>query len=193
MTENLLKHSDTSQSLTDAFSPRPHPDALAPFKSVGSAMGYADDVFDIIDRVWLFDKLRADEVGRLCARMECYTAKSGQALMEEGKDGDFLVIVISGTVEVLKEFGGSSKSLATLSGGAVLGEMSVIDGSARFATCVALEDVTFAVLTKDALHDLIITQSDLGAKVALIVAQTLARRLRETSMRLLPLIAEVSI
>ena len=69
--------------------------------------------------------------------------------------------------------------------GATLGEMSMIDGEPRFATCVALEPSTFAVLSRDSMVKIIIEEPALGSKILIKLVTLLSQRLRATSSNLL--------
>jgi CRP-like cAMP-binding protein len=75
--------------------------------------------------------------------------------------------------------------MTTVGPGATLGEMSMIDGEARFATCMALEPTTFAVLSRDSLVQIILEEPGLGAKLLVKVITLLSQRLRQTSSNLL--------
>lgn len=64
--------------------------------------------------------------------------------------------------------------------------MSIIDGGARFATCIATEPADFAVLDRKALNDILVSLPRLGNKILLLLLQLMAQRLRDTGLRLLP-------
>jgi CRP-like cAMP-binding protein len=66
-----------------------------------------------------------------------------------------------------------------------LGEMSMIDGEPRFATCVATETTVFAVLHRDDMAKIILDHTSLGSKILVKLVSMLSTRLRQTSARLL--------
>jgi CRP-like cAMP-binding protein len=71
-----------------------------------------------------------------------------------------------GEVAVVKDNGnGEPKQLAIVGPGASLGEMSLINGKPRFATCVAKEPTDIAVLTRDTIYDILVLHPSLGNKV----------------------------
>ena len=76
--------------------------------------------------------------------------------------------------------------------GKTLGEMSMIDGEPRFATCIAAEPTVFAVLDRENLARIIVEQPMLGAKILMELVLMLSQRLRSTSGRLLQLMDEQS-
>lgn len=184
---------DRQRPAGEAFNPqlaqRPPLAALQVFPHLGCADQYQDEIFELIDRIWLFEDLRRPEIAALCARMDCHAASRGQEILKEGDDGDFLVIILTGEVAVIKHTDGHHKLIATVGPGAVLGEMSLVDGIPRFASCIASEPTDFAVLTRDTLYDLMVSEPALGGKVLLLLLQLLTRRLRDTSEKLMPFIA----
>lgn len=173
---------------------RPLLSALEGFSRLGSAANYEDEIFSILDHITLFEDLRPTEVSQLCARMDCFGAKRGDVIMRENEDGDFLIIVLTGEVRVVKRgTDGGEKQLARVGPGASLGEMSLINGKPRFATCVASEPTDIAVLTRDTIYDILVLHPSLGNKFLLILLQITSQRLRETSDRLLPFIGSTPI
>lgn len=173
---------------------RPLLPALKGLGLLGSASLYEDEIFEIIDHISLFEDLTKNEVTQLCAKMECFCAKRGDVIMREGDDGDFLVIILTGQVSVLKTGrNGEHKQLAVVGPGASLGEMSLINGKPRLATCVAKEPTDMAVLTRDTLYDTLVLHPSLGNKVLLILLQVLSNRLREANERLLPFIGGATV
>jgi CRP-like cAMP-binding protein len=190
---------DTLSGLPAATRPninlnRPLLSALEGLTQLGSASRYEDDIFAIIDHILLFEDLGRTEISQLCAKMECFCAKRGDVIMKEHDDGDFLCIILTGEVAVFKSSsGGEPKQLAVVGPGASLGEMSLINGKPRFATCIAKEPTDIAVLTRDTIYDILVLHPSLGNKVLLILLQITSQRLRETSSRLLPFIGSAAI
>jgi CRP-like cAMP-binding protein len=99
--------------------------------------------------------------------------------------------VVEGRVEVRKQDRWNSQQLiAVVEPGRVLGEMSMIDGEPRFATCVAVQPTLVAVLDRESLARIIVEQPLLGAKILMELVLMLSQRLRATSDRLMQLLEE---
>lgn len=128
----------------------------------------------------------ADTLGTLMPRLH---ARAGQTLIREGEVGDWMLLVLSGTVDVYKtsESGGMSR-LAVIMQGTAVGEMSMLDAAPRNATCVAIENVEAGVLTRTMIAHLIQDHPVIGAKLLVKLTQLLAQRLRNTSSRLVKLL-----
>jgi len=104
-----------------------------------------------------------------------------------------MLMLIEGKVEVLKRDRWNTPQLiAVVEAGKTLGEMSMIDGEPRFATCVAAEQTVLAVLNRESLARIIVEQPMLGAKILMELVLMLSQRLRSTSGRLLQLLDERS-
>src|SRR5258708_12317801 len=88
--------------------------------------------------------------------MQMYRAGVGVEIIREGEGGDFMLMILEGRVEVRKRDRENRPQLvATVDAGKTLGEMSMIDGEARFATCVAIEPAVLAPLAPQNLPPLI--------------------------------------
>jgi CRP/FNR family transcriptional regulator, cyclic AMP receptor protein len=130
----------------------------------------------------------ADTLGRLMPRVR---ARAGQVLIREGEVGDWMLLLLAGTVDVTKASqGGGVSRLAVIRHGAAVGEMSMLDSAPRYATCVAIEEVQAGVLTRGVIARLIQEHPAIGAKLLVKLTQLLAQRLRNTSNQLVKLLQQ---
>lgn len=98
----------------------------------------------------------------------------GQMLFKEGEATSDLYILISGSVEVLR----NGKVIATISDkGTFIGEMSTLLKTPRTATVRAAEDAMLFVVPDDAVEKFIAESPNIGIKLC----QMLARRLQNTT------------
>lgn len=172
-----------------------HFERYAAMEYLGPASGYCTEVMEIIDRLVLFEDLGLAEVEALCGYMHCYGAPRGATLLNEQDQGDFLLIVLTGSVVVSRraDAAAGAKVLATVGPGASLGEMSMIDGQPRFASCITARPTDFAVLSRHDLNQVLVERPRLGSKFLLILLQLMTRRLREAQVRLLPHIVSAAL
>lgn len=114
--------------------------------------------------------------------------KAGATVIRQGETDDtgFMVLVLGGeiTVEKLQASRNAPVTLSVLGPGSLIGEMSLVDGEARSASCTASTHVTCAVLTREALEALIAEQPATAAKLMTAIASRLAERLRESGQKL---------
>ena len=114
--------------------------------------------------------------------------KSGTTIIRQGEatDTGYMVLVLEGeiTVETLIARRVNPVTVTVLGPGSLIGEMALVDGGARSASCTASTDVACAVLTRDALEALTAEQPATAAKLMTAVAQRLAERLRDSGHKL---------
>ncbi|MDI6749235.1 MAG: Crp/Fnr family transcriptional regulator [Pseudomonadota bacterium] len=151
---------------------------------LGSAESYVDDVLAAINKEALFDEFYRYEIEELCQFMHCFSAPAGTVLLQEGEEGDHLILLLSGQVIVRKtDLAGKPHSLALVGEGSILGEMSLIDGQPRFASCIAAEATRFAVLSKSDLNEIMALHPRLANKFLTMLLQIMVERLRDLGTR----------
>jgi len=73
---------------------------------------------------------------------------------------------------------GAQVEIATLRKGRAFGEMAVLDGERRSATCVAASDCQLLTLGKDALEKMLNEAPRIAARIIRALAVALSKRLR---------------
>ena len=166
---------------------------LSHLEHLGDATQFSVQIHALIPRCLLLENFAPAEVRLLAHFMDVYQAPVGAEIIREGEGGDFMLMLVEGKVEVHKRDRWNTPQLiAQVEAGKTLGEMSMIDGEPRFATCVAIEPTLVAVLDRENLARIIVEQPMLGAKILMELVLMLSQRLRSTSGRLLQLIDEQS-
>jgi len=100
----------------------------------------------------LFSKLDADERCELAAVIDEEAMKSGQRLFRAGDPGDALYIIKRGRVELsVQDKAGQKIVLNVPEMGELFGDLSMLDGTPRSATAVALDDGELYVLDREDL------------------------------------------
>jgi CRP/FNR family transcriptional regulator, cyclic AMP receptor protein len=166
---------------------------LAHLEFLGDATQFAPQMHALIPKCPLLENFSQPEVLLLAQFMEVYRAAPGAEVIREGDGGDFMLMLLEGRIEVHKrDRWNTQQLLAAVESGRTLGEMSMIDGEPRFATCIAVEPSLIAVLDRESLARIIVEQPLLGAKVLMELVLMLSQRLRATSQRLLGLLDEQS-
>jgi len=169
------------------------PQQLAHLEYLGDATKFAGQMHALIPKCALLENFSAAEVQLLAHFMDVYRAEATSEIIREGDGGDFMLMVLEGTVEVHKrDRWNTQQLLASVDAGRTLGEMSMIDGAPRFATCIAAGATLIAVLHRESLARIIVEQPLLGAKILMELVLMLSQRLRATSQRLLGLLDEQS-
>lgn len=167
------------------------PDDLAHLDHLGDATEFSGQIHALIPKCKLIENFSTAEVRLLSHFMNVYNAERGAEIIHEGDGGDFMMLILEGKVEVVKQDRWNRPQvIAIVDAGSTLGEMSMMDGEPRFATCIAVEPTTVAVLDRENLARIIVEQPMLGAKVLMELVLMLSQRLRTTSSRLVQLLDE---
>jgi CRP/FNR family cyclic AMP-dependent transcriptional regulator len=172
--------------MADSDVQAPQNPLLHTLEHLGEGTALAQQIFDMIGHSKFFADFTREDVERLTAFMQIYRAEATQTMIREGDVDDYMLLIIQGRVEIVKiDSHGHLQPMTTVGPGAPLGEMSMIDGEPRFATCLALEPTTFAVLSRDSMVQIILEEPALGAKLLVKLVTLLSQRLRQTSSNLL--------
>ena len=151
----------------------------------------------LLEHSAMLEDFTPQELDTLGEAMLLIRAQPGQVLISEGDEGDWMLLLLSGTVDVTKttppgedepESQESFSRLGVATEGAALGEMSMFDRDVRYATCTAIDTVEAAVLSRAAIGQLIRQHPGVGAKLVVKITQLLAQRLRNTSNRLVKML-----
>ena len=109
----------------------------------------------------------------------------GETVFREGAAGDWMGLLVAGRIRIEKSGdAGSDVTIAVESHSRSIGEMALIDGEPRSATCVAIEPSRLLVLTRAQFEKLVKNRPALAIEVLMRVARLVSRRLRLTSGKL---------
>jgi CRP-like cAMP-binding protein len=133
----------------------------------------ADVLMKKLQSIAVCKGLTPNQTKELIAIADETSAKKGAILFKEGDIGDALLVVLEGQVEVTKR----GASLAKLDSGAVLGEMSLLDGDSRSATATALTDVKYLKISSTRFEKLLSAENVGALKIVANLAQVMSRRL----------------
>ena len=135
-----------------------------------------------IRQLELFTDLLDDEINILVKHAKIHSLDEGEVLFQEGDDGDFFAIVIDGLIEITKRIENeNSIIIASLTNGATLGEMALIDHETRSASAIAATPTTIFVLSRQSFDTLIDQSPRCGVKLIRKIATILCSNIRRTS------------
>lgn len=103
----------------------------------------------------------------------------GDALFEEGDQGDDVLVLQSGRVKVCGKRGGREVIFSVLDPGSILGELSAVDGSPRSATVIALEPTEVVAISTEDFREFLLAHPRVSTELLRLVAE----RLRQSSLR----------
>ena len=129
-----------------------------------------------------------DEAKLVVSYMEPRKIPEGTTFIREGdtRDTGFMLLVLDGevTVETIVVSRTEPITVTVLGPGSLIGEMGLVDGEPRSASCTASSDLRCAVLTRQALEELISDEPRVGAKLMMAVSLRIAERLRDSADKL---------
>jgi CRP-like cAMP-binding protein len=133
-------------------------------------------------------QLDAIESAAVVAQMQLVFFPEGSVLLREGDDNHsaYMLLVLEGWVSVDTGAGSGSDAveMAVLGPGSIVGEMALLDGAPRSATCVATSAVQAAGLSRIGLERLIDDNPKVAAKLMVALATRISDRLRSLSQQL---------
>ena len=88
---------------------------------------------------------------------------AGEVIIKEGDIGEFMFVVLSGQVDVIKQAGDKEVFLATLPPGVFVGEGALVSGAPRNATVKAKTPVKIAYFDKPAYNKMIMADAAISA------------------------------
>ena len=159
---------------------------LRHLEQVGKGAALANEIFGLVGRSQFFAEFSREDISVLAGYMNVYRAQPGETIIRENDGGDFMLLIIEGSVDIFKKgMRGEQQHMTNVGSGMTLGEMSMIDGEPRFATCIATDPAVFAVLHREDMAKIILDHPSLGSKILVKLVSMLSQRLRQTSARLL--------
>ena len=138
----------------------------------------------LLMEVPLFDGLAAADLRPLAERVTVAEFAPGQAIVRQGEPGERVYVIVEGRVEVLARVerkGIAAESVVSwLVSGDALGELSLLDGEPRSATCVAMTRTLCLCLEREDFLDAMARHWQLNRRLFAL----LAHRLRKADERL---------
>ena len=114
--------------------------------------------------------------------------REGTVFIREGdaEGTGFMVLILDGevTVENIVVSRVSPITVTVLGAGSMHGEVGLIDGLPRSASCTASSDSRCVILTREAMLQLLKDEPEMGAKLMMAIAMRIAGRLRDNTQKL---------
>ena len=130
-----------------------------------------------LSRADLFSELTKAQRDSLKAAATLRTGKSGEQIIQQGKAGDKMFILLGGRAEVRV----NHIFVATISGQTLVGEIAFLDSLPASADVFLIEETDLIELNYKALTHLMEKQPRMGYLIMRKIAQITARRLRNTN------------
>lgn len=147
-------------------------------------MTSAGTFIQTLDGIELLARLTSDDRAQIAKRCRWRRYAGQELIIDRDSDSRDVLFITAGRVRIVNySMTGREVSLDDLSQGAFFGELAAIDGEARSATAVALEDTIIASLAPEAFLGLLRQHPD----VALVIMRRLAGIIRSANGRIMDL------
>lgn len=134
-------------------------------------------------------ELSAADARQVARHMHLQHFDAGDIVIREGETvyNDFMALVLDGEVTVENSLAAAQDSMvvSVLGPGGLIGELGLVDNEPRSATCTAASDLLLAILTRQAMQQLMAEKPDVAARLLLGIAKRVADRLRGTTRKLI--------
>lgn len=157
---------------------------------LGIVRDYIDEFISAVHAGPLLEGFTRREALLLSGYLECFGVPRHFTVLREDDEGDFLAILITGGAVITKLHDGAEKMVCAVNPGDTIGEISMIDGQKRFASCITTVPSDFAVLTYDKFQALLTDHPRLSSKVLLTLLHATSSRLRRYTKEMLPNLAD---
>ena len=129
-------------------------------------------------RVPLFDGLDPEDLQRIASTAVEHVYPAGEALVREGDLGDTLIVIVEGSVRVVRaEPDGSERLIRTYAAGDHIGELAVLREAPRAATVVAEGDgVRGLVIAGDSLKAILRERPDAAMAMLATLSERISRQ-----------------
>ena len=156
---------------------------------VGATRLNASSGMKLLQGLWGKDKymsqLDKDAIGRLEPFFEFASVAANRDLIRQDEYGNFMVVLLRGNIAIDRvQPWGERLNLAEATPGEILGEMSLLDSGMRFSLCTTLNPCDIAILSADAMDEMLSSAPALAASFIALLARKLSLRLRVVSARL---------
>lgn len=143
----------------------------------------------LLQALWSKDKymmqLDKDAVERMERFFEFASIPASRDVIRQDEYGNFMLVLLTGTIAVDRvQPWGEHLRLAETRPGDILGEMSLLDSGIRFSACTTLTECEIAILSAEAMDDMMGKDPHLAASLVALLARKLSLRLRVVSARL---------
>jgi glycine/D-amino acid oxidase-like deaminating enzyme/CRP-like cAMP-binding protein len=135
----------------------------------------------------LFKAFTGAELDSMQRAMRRWEVRKGTLLFAEGSAGGSCFVLVKGEVEVSLEVHGRHQLLARLSAGSIFGQVSLISGEPRSATCTISRDAVLVELERADCETLLDARSPLSLKLLGVLNDGIIAALRVADRRIMKL------
>lgn len=143
-------------------------------------------------RTYQVRSTRSRNLALALAKGDITTWNQGDVLCNEGEPSNSMFVTIEGEVQVLKRDAfGVPKELAIIPAPSMIGQMGLVDGSSRSATCVAHSTIKGITISKIVFNALLQEQSPEGSAFRHLLISTMMGQLSSANVKISGLVDDM--
>jgi CRP-like cAMP-binding protein len=143
-------------------------------------------------RTYMVRSSRSRDLATALMKGKLHSWSEGESLCIEGEVSDNMFVILKGQLRVLrKDVNGENKELAVLDPPAMVGQMGLVDGSPRSATCQAATSLGALVISQKAFNDLLEEASSAGSSFRHLLLSSMTRQLTTANQKIRNLITDL--
>ena len=139
---------------------------------------------ELLRNVSILRKLSDDELRRFCELLVVREVKPKERIIKEGAPVKNFYIVAEGIVHIRRLAGKREMLLGRLGPGSFFGEINLFDPGVATASIYAMKPTRLALVDYEAFHKFMADTPSVGYRIVSSMMTEMARRLRQTSARL---------
>lgn len=137
-----------------------------------------------LKRVSIFSSMTLEQVRVLTSHLEEQHFLPGEIIFNEGDFSQELYIVVTGQVQILKDYGGLHEhAVAIFEPGDFFGEMAIFEEAPRSGTARTTTESELLILSPDKFKQTIYQKPDMAFEIFRELSARLRRREEEESMK----------
>ena len=132
-------------------------------------------------------QLSPEEALVVVSYMQPHKVAEGTMVIKQGdKNPDFMLLLLDGqvTIESIVVSRVEPITVSVLGPGSLIGEMGLLDGEPRSASCTAMSALRCAILTRSSVMKLVEDDPKTAAKLLMAISLRIAGRMREGAEKL---------
>lgn len=154
--------------------------ALAPASPAPPRAFSRTDIMLFLKRLPLYGSMSLDQLRTIATYLTECPMLPRQTIFREGDHSQDLYLIVSGKVDIIKHFGATSQTLATLQTGDFFGDMAIFEDRPRSADAVGAEAGMLLVLNPDHFRQIVLQDPAISFEIFRALSARIRRFDEET-------------
>jgi CRP/FNR family transcriptional regulator/CRP/FNR family cyclic AMP-dependent transcriptional regulator len=145
------------------------------------------EVMLFLKQVPLYSSLRLDALCTITTHLTEHHTQPGEVIVHEGDYSDEFYLIVSGKVDIVKQYGETPWTITTLAAGDFFGDMAIFEHLPRVASAIAVDESVLLRLSAEHFRRVILQDP----AITFVLFRELSARLRRFEEDHAPALAQV--